>query len=101
MTLTTRQQLCLARRTPLAIARCRHCQHTQLTYFVDRARLFCDYRYVSGTLTTGKEYFAWMAQKVIAEVGADTPNKLARGSVLDIACNDGSQLNPFRALLQT
>jgi 2-polyprenyl-3-methyl-5-hydroxy-6-metoxy-1,4-benzoquinol methylase len=82
---------------PLAIARCRHCQHTQLTHFVDRARLFRDYRYVSGTSTTGRDYFAWMAQKVIAEVGAQTPSKLARGSVLDIACNDGSQLNPFRA----
>ena len=80
---------------PLGIARCRACQHTQLTHFVDRARLFRDYKYVSGTTGTGRDYFAWMAQKVIEE--AALPPSQPRGSVLDIACNDGSQLNPFRA----
>lgn len=82
---------------PLGIARCRRCQHTQLTHFVDRARLFSNYKYVSGTTTTGRDYFAWMARKVIDEVAAAQPSKRARGAVLDIACNDGSQLNPFRA----
>ena len=80
---------------PLGIARCRACQHTQLTHFVDRARLFRDYKYVSGTTATGRDYFAWMARKVIEE--AALPPSQPRGSVLDIACNDGSQLNPFRA----
>jgi hypothetical protein len=47
---------------------------------VDRARLFRDYKYVSGTTATGREYFAWMARKVIEESG-----NVARGSVLDIA----------------
>ena len=84
-------------RFPLAIARCRSCQHTQLTHFVDRARLFRDYKYVSGTTSTGRDYFAWMARKVIDEAAAASPPKRARGAVLDIACNDGSQLNPFRA----
>ena len=81
---------------PLAIARCRACQHTQLTHFVDRARLFRDYKYVSGTTSTGRDYFSWMARKVIEEVAAAEPARRQRGAVLDIACNDGSQLNPFR-----
>ena len=83
-------------RFPLAIARCRACQHTQLMHFVDRARLFSNYKYVSGTTNTGRDYFAWMARKVIDEVAAAEPAKRTRGVVLDIACNDGSQLNPFR-----
>ena len=79
---------------PLGIARCRRCAHTQLTHFVDRERLFRDYKYVSGTTASGKAHFEWVARKVVQEAGAAPA---AGGAVLDIACNDGSQLNPFRA----
>ncbi len=86
---------------PLAIARCRVCQHTQLTHLVDRERLFRDYKYLSGTTTTLKDYFAWLAAKIVAEVQADRPvgsKPNSEGVVLEVACNDGTQLDEFKKL---
>ncbi|UJR08072.1 hypothetical protein I4U23_012349 [Adineta vaga] len=76
-------------RFPLRLVRCTKCHHTQLSYIVDRSYLFSHYLYQSGTSDSLKNYFEWLARKVIDE--SDTRN----GTVVEIACNDGSQLNQF------
>ncbi|CAF1324836.1 unnamed protein product [Rotaria sordida] len=77
------------KRFPLRLVRCPKCYHTQLSYIVDRAYLFSHYLYQSGTSQSLKNYFEWLAQKTISESGKEN------GTVLEIACNDGSQLNQF------
>jgi nucleoside-diphosphate-sugar epimerase/2-polyprenyl-3-methyl-5-hydroxy-6-metoxy-1,4-benzoquinol methylase len=76
-------------RFPLHLVRCPKCHHTQLSYFVERAYLFSHYLYQSGTSQSMKVYFEWLAKKIIGE--SDKTN----GTVLELACNDGSQLNQF------
>jgi SAM-dependent methyltransferase len=75
---------------PLAINRCKHCYHVQLTHRVNPDLLFKDYLYVSGTAKTQLEYFDWFAQFAAEKYGT-RPR-----TVLDIGCNDGSQLNYFQ-----
>lgn len=75
---------------PLHLMRCRDCGHLQLSGSVDRAALFTDYIYRSGTTETLRAYFRWFAAWVTERHGV--------GRVLDIACNDGSQLDAFREL---
>lgn len=76
-------------RFPLRLVRCPKCYHTQLSYIVDRAYLFSHYVYQSGTSPSLEAYFEWVAEKVIHESGK------ANGTVLELASNDGSQLNQF------
>lgn len=81
---------------PLAVNRCQDCDHLQLTHAVDPKLIYTHYLYVSGTSGTYVEYMDWYA-KFVCEQFADTPL-----TVLDIGCNDGSQLNAFKKLgLQT
>lgn len=73
---------------PLAINFCSTCCHVQLTHAVDPDLLFKNYLYVSGTTQTLKDYFAEFVNIV---------NQYSHGRrVLDIACNDGSQLDAFK-----
>jgi len=75
-------------RFPLAINFCPNCSHVQLTHAVDPDLLFKNYLYVSGTTQTLKDYFAEFVNIV---------NRYTLGRcVLDIACNDGSQLDAFK-----
>jgi len=83
-------------RQPLRLMRCRKCNHAQLSTMVDRAPLFTNYTYRSATSRTLDEYFVWLAEKVDRETGEvdhGGPKK-----VLELACNDGTQLNHFKAL---
>lgn len=73
---------------PLRLDRCLQCTHSQLSTFVDRPSLFGQYLYRSGTSATLKAYFGWLADKVGGEVSGRR--------VLEIACNDGSQLDEFK-----
>lgn len=73
---------------PLATKYCSDCFHVQLTHKVNPDLLFKNYLYVSGTAKTQLEYFDWFA-KLVCE------NGIRISSVLDIGCNDGSQLNSF------
>ena len=75
---------------PLAINVCEDCSHTQLSVSVDPDLLFKNYLYVSGTSKTQLEYFDWFARFTM-EYNGYKGNK-----VLDIGCNDGSQLNAFK-----
>ena len=72
----------------LKLMGCTDCWHTQLSVAVDPAELFRHYLYVSGTSETLQRYFREFAERQGGQPG----------TVLDIACNDGSQLNAFRAL---
>lgn len=74
---------------PLGINFCIDCTHIQLTDAVDPDLLFKNYLYVSGTTKTLHEYFAWF----VRFTGQYTEGK----KVLDIACNDGTQLDYYKA----
>lgn len=76
---------------PLVLNRCTNCSHLQLSHAVNPDLLFKNYLYVSGTSQTLRDYFDWFAKETLTY----NPNAT---SVLDIACNDGSQLNSFKAL---
>jgi len=76
---------------PLGVNLCKDCFHVQLTHIVDPDLLFKDYLYVSGTAKTLRENFEWFANFVNEYRGNYT-------SVLDIACNDGTQLDYFKKL---
>jgi SAM-dependent methyltransferase len=73
---------------PLATNYCEDCFHVQLTHKVNPDFLFKNYLYVSGTSKTQLEYFDWFAKFVVEN------HKPTR--VLDIGCNDGSQLDAFK-----
>jgi 2-polyprenyl-3-methyl-5-hydroxy-6-metoxy-1,4-benzoquinol methylase len=75
---------------PLSINRCDHCNHLQLTHAVNPELIYRHYLYVSGTSKTLLDYMDWYAHFVREQFGhwVDT--------VLDIGCNDGSQLDSFK-----
>jgi len=75
---------------PLKINVCQNCWHAQLSVVVDPDSMFKNYLYVSGTSQTLKDYFDYFYKFVI--------DRIPQGSnrVLDIACNDGSQLDVFK-----
>lgn len=75
---------------PLVLNLCRECFHLQLSHAVDPDLLFRNYLYVSGTSQTLKDYFDWFANLAF-DYYQGTPK-----SVLDIACNDGTQLDSFK-----
>lgn len=77
---------------PLAVNRCVDCFHLQLTHVVDPEIIYKDYAYVSGTSQTYLDYMWWFAKWCREYSG------LQFGSVLDIGCNDGSQLDYFNRL---
>lgn len=77
---------------PLVLNLCRECSHLQLSHAVNPDLLFKNYLYVSGTSQTLRDYFDWFAKETL-NYFSEPPK-----SVLDIACNDGSQLNSFKAL---
>jgi hypothetical protein len=80
---------------PLALNVCQHCFHGQLSVVVDPDSLFKHYLYVSGTSTTLKDYFEWFVNYAENRYGYNGTRPL---KVLDIACNDGSQLDAFKAV---
>lgn len=76
---------------PLKINVCSKCFHVQLSVVVDPDLMFKDYIYVSGTSNTLHKYFKEFASLC---------EHYSRGNqkVLDIACNDGTQLDKFRKM---
>lgn len=75
---------------PLRLMYCNKCFHCQLSHSVDPSILFKNYKYVSGTSQTGLAYFKENAEFI--------HKYKTTGKILDIACNDGSQLNFFKEL---
>lgn len=76
---------------PLKINRCEHCYHVQLTHVVNPDLIYKNYLYVSGTTKTYVDYMGWYADFVCEQFNVFPQ------SVLDIGCNDGSQLDKFKA----
>lgn len=81
---------------PLVLNRCKDCSHLQLSHAVNPDLLFKNYLYVSGTSQTLRDYFDWFAKFTVEKFKTIYSNYPV--SVLDIACNDGSQLNSFKSL---
>lgn len=69
-----------SKKYPLILKACSDCEHAQLSMSVSPKKLFSHYLYESGTSNTLREWFKNFAQ-----------NKV-KGSVLDIASNDGTFL---------
>jgi SAM-dependent methyltransferase len=74
----------------LAVNLCPECFHLQQVEFVDPDLLFKNYLYVSGTTDTYRDYLKWFAEYTHGVVPSAK-------RVLDIGCNDGSQLDFFKA----
>lgn len=77
---------------PLGLNLCTKCYHLQLTHTVDPTIIYENYLYVSGTSKTLKDYSDWFAKCVDETIIKKTNN------ILDIGCNDGTQLDSFKAL---
>jgi len=76
---------------PLAVNLCRNCHHLQLTHTVDPTTIYKNYLYVTGTTNTMKDYSEWFADYIVNKMNKETSN------ILDIGCNDGTQLDSFKA----
>ena len=76
-------------RYPLHMIRCNHCNHLQLSGSVDPQLLFANYAYVAGTSRTLTDYSRWFVEHV-SQYSMRMHNR-----ILDIGCNDGTQLNCF------
>ena len=76
---------------PLCVIRCIDCNHTQLNYTVKPEVMFRNYQYNSGTSATLRNYFKELAIECVKESGTV-------GTVLELACNDGYQLDEFKKL---
>lgn len=77
-------------RYPLAVNLCNLCYHLQLSHVVDPTIIYRNYLYATGTNQTIKDYSKWFADFCLEL----KPNTRA---VLDIGCNDGTQLDYFKA----
>jgi nucleoside-diphosphate-sugar epimerase/2-polyprenyl-3-methyl-5-hydroxy-6-metoxy-1,4-benzoquinol methylase len=79
---------------PLHLHYCNTCFHTQLNCVVTPEKLFKNYLYVSGTSKTLQQFFYDFAVATLFMQSVKV-NDLNDIKVLDIACNDGSQLDAF------
>lgn len=77
---------------PLDVNVCQNCFHSQLSVVIDKDSMFRNYLYVSGTTSTFRKHTKDLAKDAVKRI---KKNKLR---VLDIACNDGTQLEHFRDL---
>lgn len=75
---------------PLKLILCKNCYHLQLSHVVNPTLMFKNYLYISGISNTINNYFNWFADFTISK------HKNKSGTVLEIACNDGSQLDKFK-----
>ena len=77
---------------PLEVMFCNECYHSQLSIVVQPDLLFKNYLYVSGTTQTFHDHCKTLAEDAVARIAHEKLN------VLDIACNDGTQLAYFQKL---
>ena len=77
-------------RYPLAVRLCHDCFHLQLSHTVDPEIIYKNYLYATGTNDTIREYCKWFANFCLESCTGVT-------NVLDIGCNDGTQLDYFKS----
>ena len=70
---------------------CLKCTHLQLSIAVNPEKIYRKYDYVSGTTQTYKKYM-----KKFYKICTKNNKKLIYKNILDIGCNDGSQLDIFK-----
>ena len=78
-------------RYPLAVRLCDNCYHLQLSHTVDPKIIYKNYLYATGTNKTIQEYSRWFANFCLEYLPGSS-------NVLDIGCNDGTQLDYFKEL---
>ena len=89
---------------PLKLMYCNNCFHVQLNVVVNPDILFKNYIYTSGTSDTLKEYFNNFALCILIRYAYYNQYKLKPNTdlvelkILDIACNDTSQLQAFETI---
>jgi len=76
---------------PLGINHCKDCHHVQLTHNINPELMFVDYAYMSGVSNTVLDFFNEFPS-IVEHFFDDRPK-----NILDIGCNDGSQLDIFKA----
>ena len=76
----------------LKVNGCLNCTHLQLSIAVDPKKIYKRYDYVSGTTQTYKNFM-----KKFYKFCIKNNKKLIYKNVLDIGCNDGSQLDIFKS----
>lgn len=76
---------------PLILKSCRNCHHLQLGHAVDPKLLFTEYSYITGVNKPLLEFFYWFANFTLGQF-SEKPTR-----VLDIGCNDGSQLDFYKS----
>lgn len=74
---------------PLRLNVCLDCSHAQLSHSVNPDILFKDYPYMSGVSETMRKYYKNFANSILSFYPSVR-------HVLDIACNDGSQLDALK-----
>jgi nucleoside-diphosphate-sugar epimerase/2-polyprenyl-3-methyl-5-hydroxy-6-metoxy-1,4-benzoquinol methylase len=80
---------------PLKLMLCDKCYHLQLSHIINPNILFKNYIYVSGTSNTLIKYFQWFAEYTLNKQKLYN-NTLSTIKVLEIACNDASQLDQYK-----
>lgn len=78
-------------RYPLGVRLCRNCFHLQLSHTVDPEIIYKNYLYATGTNQTIQNYSKWFADFCLESC-------TSAKTVLDIGCNDGTQLDYFKAM---
>jgi nucleoside-diphosphate-sugar epimerase/SAM-dependent methyltransferase len=78
---------------PLRLDLCKNCYHTQLSYTIPPEEVFSNYIYLSGTTNTMRNFFRDFAEKSVNQCANPS-----QGTVLEIACNDGSLLDWYKTL---
>jgi len=76
----------------LKVNGCLKCSHLQLSIAVDPKQIYKNYDYVSGTTQTYKNFMKKFYKFCIKK-----NNKIVYKNILDIGCNDGSQLDVFKS----
>ena len=75
----------------LKVNACLNCTHLQLSIAVDPKLIYQNYDYVSGTTKTYLNYM-----KEFYKFCIKNSSKFVYKNILDVGCNDGSQLDVFK-----
>ena len=78
---------------PLKVNACLNCNHLQLSIAVNPKKIYQNYDYVSGTTNTYKKFMKKFYRFCIQ----NNKKKFLYKNILDIGCNDGSQLDVFKS----